>query len=79
MVRRGRRRAKDGDKPTIGLLLCQNKKRVVAEYALKGFKAPIGVAEWTDASNSSLPEEFQSALPTVAELEAELTSAEDGT
>ncbi|MEU4605010.1 PDDEXK nuclease domain-containing protein [Kribbella sp. NPDC023972] len=67
--------AKDGDKPTIGLLLCRNKKEVVAEYALRGFKAPIGVAEWTTAINNSLPEEFQSALPSVAELEAELSSA----
>ena len=66
--------AKDGDKPTIGLLLWRNKKQVVAEYALKGFKAPIGVAEWTSAISRSLPEEFQSALPSVAELEAELAS-----
>jgi predicted nuclease of restriction endonuclease-like (RecB) superfamily len=65
--------AKEGDKPTIGLLLCRNKKQVVAEYALKGFKAPIGVAEWTDAINNSLPAEFQTALPSVAELEAELS------
>ncbi len=69
--------AKDGDKPTIGLLLCRNKKEVVAEYALRGFKAPIGVAEWTTAINHSLPEEFESALPSVAELEAELASAAD--
>jgi len=71
--------AKEGDRPTIGLLLCRNKNQVVAEYALKGFKAPIGVAEWTDAINNSLPDEFRSALPSVAELEAELTSpaAED--
>ncbi|MFD7153450.1 YhcG family protein [Kribbella sp. NPDC059898] len=66
--------AKDGDKPTIGLLLCRNKNQVVAEYALKGFKAPIGVAEWTNAINSSLPAEFRSVLPSVEELEAELTT-----
>ncbi|MFF0339013.1 YhcG family protein [Kribbella sp. NPDC004875] len=66
--------AKEGDRPTIGLLLCKNKNQVVAEYALKGFKAPIGVAEWTSAINKSLPEEFESALPSVAELEAELGS-----
>ncbi|WP_427896591.1 PDDEXK nuclease domain-containing protein [Kribbella sp. GL6] len=66
--------AKDGDKPTIGLLLCRNKNQVVAEYALKGFKAPIGVAEWTNAINTSLPAEFRSALPSVEELEAELTT-----
>lgn len=67
--------AKEEDKPTIGLLLCRNKKEVVAEYALRNFKAPIGVAEWTTAINNSLPEEFESALPSVAELEAELASA----
>ncbi|GAA3078265.1 putative nuclease of restriction endonuclease-like (RecB) superfamily [Kribbella aluminosa] len=66
--------AKDGDSPTIGLLLCRNKNQVVAEYALRGFKAPIGVAEWTNAINNSLPEEFRSALPSVEELEAELAT-----
>ncbi|GAB3940745.1 hypothetical protein GCM10029976_058910 [Kribbella albertanoniae] len=65
--------AKDGDKPTIGLLLCRNKNEVVAEYALRGYKAPIGVAEWTEAIENSLPEEFQSVLPSVATLEAELS------
>ncbi|MGY4769039.1 PDDEXK nuclease domain-containing protein [Kribbella sp. CWNU-51] len=60
--------------PTNLKHICRNKKQVVVEYALKGFKAPIGVAEWTSAINRSLPEEFQSALPSVAELEAELAS-----
>jgi predicted nuclease of restriction endonuclease-like (RecB) superfamily len=67
--------AKEGDNPTIGLLLCRNKKEVVAEYALRNFKAPIGVAEWTSAISKSLPEEFRSVLPSVAELEAELAAA----
>jgi predicted nuclease of restriction endonuclease-like (RecB) superfamily len=67
--------ASDDDKPTIGLLLCKNKNEVVAEHGLRGFKAPIGVAEWTSAINKSLPEEFQSALPSVELLEAELASA----
>jgi hypothetical protein len=69
--------AKEGDNPTIGLLLCRNKKEVVAEYALRNFKAPIGVAEWTSAISKSLPEEFRSVLPSVAELEAELAAAPD--
>jgi predicted nuclease of restriction endonuclease-like (RecB) superfamily len=70
--------ANDDDKPTIGLLLCKNKNEVVAEYGLRGFKAPIGVAEWTSAINKSLPEEFQSALPSVELLEAELAAAPAG-
>ena len=37
------------DKPTIGLILCKTKNNVVAEYALRGHTAPIGVAEWKTA------------------------------
>lgn len=60
------------DKPTIGLMLCKSKNNVVAEYALRGYAAPIGVAEWKTAIIASLPEELQAGLPTVEELEAEL-------
>lgn len=70
--------AKGGDNPTIGLLLCRNKKEVVAEYALRGFKAPIGVSDWTTAINKSLPAEFESALPSVEVLEAELAAGPEG-
>ncbi|MET3934922.1 PDDEXK nuclease domain-containing protein [Arthrobacter sp. OAP107] len=61
------------DKPTIGLLLCKEKNNVVAEYALRGYKTPIGVAEWTDTVVKSLPEEFSASLPSIRELEAELS------
>lgn len=60
------------DKPSIGLLLCKTKNDVVAEYALRGYAAPIGVAEWKTAITESLPAELESSLPTVEELEAEL-------
>lgn len=60
------------DKPTIGLLLCRTKDNVVAEYALRGFSGPIGVAEWTTALTTSLPDELSSSLPSIAELESEL-------
>lgn len=43
------------DKPTIGLLLCKSKNNVVADYALRGYTAPIGIAEWTTAITTSLP------------------------
>jgi predicted nuclease of restriction endonuclease-like (RecB) superfamily len=72
------RLAREGDKPTIGLLLCRTKKNVVAEYALRGYRAPIGVAEWTTAITTSLPDEFSSSLPSVAELESELSIAPVG-
>ena len=63
--------AEDG--PTIGLLLCKSKDNVVAEYALRNFTGPMGVAEWTTALTNSIPDELTSSLPTVAELEAELS------
>ena len=34
------------DEPTIGLLLCKGKNRVIVEYALRGFTKPVGVADW---------------------------------
>ncbi len=60
------------DKPTIGLLLCKTKNNVVAEYSLRGFTKPIGVAEWETEIVRSLPEEFASTLPSIETLEAEL-------
>lgn len=70
--------ARKDDKPTIGLLLCRTKNNVVAEYALRGYNAPIGVAEWTTAVTTSLPDELSASLPTIAELESELADAPDG-
>lgn len=68
------------DQPTIGLLLCKTKNNVVAEYSLRGFSKPIGIAEWESEIVKSMPEEFTSALPSISELEAELSqglSSED--
>lgn len=68
------------DQPTIGLLLCKTKNNVVAEYSLRGFSKPMGIAEWESEIVKSLPEEFTSTLPSISELEAELSqglSSED--
>ena len=61
------------DRPTIGLLLCKTKNNVVAEYSLQGFSKPIGVAEWESEIVKSLPAEFVSTLPSISEIEAELS------
>jgi predicted nuclease of restriction endonuclease-like (RecB) superfamily len=66
------------DKPTIGLLLCRAKDKIVVEYALRGFSKPIGVAEWETQIHESLPAELRGSLPTVEEIEAELSGAGDG-
>jgi len=60
------------DKPAIGLFLCRSKNKLVAEYALRDFNKPIGVAEWETKIAQHLPEELKGSLPTVEEIEAEL-------
>ena len=59
------------DQPTIGLILCQDKNAVVAEYALRGMSKPIGVSEYE--LTRALPEELKSSLPSIEALEAELS------
>jgi predicted nuclease of restriction endonuclease-like (RecB) superfamily len=63
------------DGPTIGLLLCRTKNRVVAEYALRDIDKPIGVADVQ--LTRLLPERLEGRLPTVEALEAELAELSD--
>ncbi|MDP3706215.1 MAG: PDDEXK nuclease domain-containing protein [Legionellaceae bacterium] len=60
---------REGDEPTIGLLLCKSRDKLVVEYALSDVHKPIGVSEYQ--ITQSLPEELKSSLPTVEEIEAE--------
>lgn len=63
-----------GDGPTIGLLLCKSKNEVVAEYALADSTRPLGIAEYRLVQ--SLPEPLQTALPTIEQIERELSESE---
>lgn len=67
-----RLRRSDLDGPTIGLLLCKSRNRIIVEYALRDTVKPIGVAEWH--LTRSLPDDLSSSLPSVEDLEAELAS-----
>lgn len=67
------------DKPTIGLLLCKGKERIVVEYALRGVRQPLGVADWKSHVVDRLPDELQGSLPTIEQLEAELLPSEGRT
>ncbi|GIX46032.1 MAG: hypothetical protein KatS3mg131_0243 [Candidatus Tectimicrobiota bacterium] len=58
------------DRPSIGLILCKSKNRLVAEYALRDLSKPMGVA--TYRVTEALPSELQEGLPSLEELEAEL-------
>ncbi len=55
------------DNPTIGLLLCREKNKLIAEYALKDMTKPMGVSEYKFFEE--LPKEFEDNLPTVEDLE----------
>lgn len=61
------------DKPTLGLLLVREKNRVLVEYALGGSNQPISVAEWETQLTRALPSELRGSLPTIEEIEAELS------
>ena len=65
------------DKPTIGLLPCRSKDRIVVEYALRDLKKPIGVAGWETKIVEKLPENLKGSLPTVEGLEAEFSREEN--
>ncbi len=55
------------DAPTIGLLLCKTKNRIVAEYALQGHQLPLGISEYE--LTRAVPEKLKSSLPTIEEIE----------
>jgi predicted nuclease of restriction endonuclease-like (RecB) superfamily len=61
------------DAPSIGLILCQDRNQIIAEYALRGADRPIGISEYE--LTRALPRGLKSALPTVEEIEAELEDA----
>lgn len=60
------------DKPSLGLLLCHEKNKLVVEYALRDLNKPIGVEEWETCIVEKLPKDLRGCLPTVEEIEAEL-------
>ena len=62
------------DQPSIGLILCKSKNKVVAEYALRDMTKPIGVSAYH--LTEALPEQLQGSLPTIEELEATLGEVE---
>ncbi len=66
-----------GDAPSIGLILCRERNRVVVEYALCTVSAPIGVAEHKVLVADSLPVQLAQALPTAEEIETGMASRAD--
>lgn len=58
------------DAPTIGLLLCKSKDKLVAEYALSDIHKPLGLASYQ--LSHELPKDLRDKLPSIEALEQEL-------
>jgi predicted nuclease of restriction endonuclease-like (RecB) superfamily len=63
------------DQPSIGVILCKAKNKVIVEYALRDNRKPIGVSGYK--LTESLPKKLKGSLPTVEEIEAELAHEPD--
>lgn len=58
------------NQPSIGLLLCKNKKGMIAEYSLKDIEKPIGISEYK--LFEKLPKEYENILPSIEDLESRI-------
>ncbi len=61
---------REGDGPTIGLLICKTKDNVLTKYAVNSSNEPIGISEFM--LQNLLPDNFKSAMPTIEEIEQQL-------
>lgn len=64
------------DKPSIGIILCKTRSRVIAEYALRDLAKPVGVARYKTRLVESLPDDLKGKLPTVQQIQKELAGPE---
>ena len=59
------------DNPTIGLLICKEKDRIQAQYALESSTQPLGISEYD--LEKFYPEKVEGTIPTIEEIEAKLS------
>ena len=62
---------REGDNKTIGLLLCRTKDKIKAEYALRDINKPIGVSDYE--LGNLLPKDIRSSLPSIEDIERDLS------
>lgn len=60
------------DNPTVGIIICKKKDKVVAEYALSDIHKPIGISAYK--LTHSLPKKFKPSLPSIEQIEKELSN-----
>lgn len=64
---------KEHDAPSIGLILCKTRSRVIAEYALRHLARPVGVARYETKLTETLPSKLAKQLPSIKQIEAQLS------
>ena len=62
------------DKPSIAIILCKTRSRVIAEYALRDLAKPVGVARYKTRLVEDLPDNLKGELPSVEQIQTELAS-----
>lgn len=58
------------DNPSVGLILCRDENRTIAEYALRDMSKPIGVSEYHLCTD--LPLDLKNALPAVEDIRSRI-------
>lgn len=64
------------DNPTIGLLICKEKNKTLAQYALESSRQPIAISDYE--LSKLYPEKVEGTMPTIEELEAKLSVEDEG-
>lgn len=64
------------DNPTIGLLICKEKNKTLAQYALESSSQPIAISDYE--LSKLYPEKVEGTMPTIEELEAKLSVEDEG-
>jgi hypothetical protein len=58
------------ENPSIGIVICKDKRRTVVEYTLRPTRSPIGVSTYT--TRKTLPPRLKTMLPSPSEISARL-------
>ena len=61
----------EDENPSIGIIICKSKNKMIVEYALKKSNSPIGIASYT--LTETLPKAYRDLLPSAADIEKKLS------
>ncbi|MBL1212915.1 MAG: DUF1016 domain-containing protein [Ignavibacteriae bacterium] len=64
----------DDENPSIGIIICKEKNRLIVDYALKDTKQPIGITEYKITNR--LPKDLKKYLPSISEIKEKIKQLE---